>query len=601
MKKRTSSNPVALSIITTMGAALLFSEGCTTSPLVDCDDPTNCVALNILPNLAPAPEPQPEPQPGPGPEDPPEPPVEPDPTPAYYRFYEIEQNARADRVSDQAVGTTELSRSSPQEEMNGAGDRITEFTRAVYRTARDLTKLVMMDNTVGIIYPGSMLWAAAVRDGQLHQLETIPGRPPVTVTFSGVQAVQPAPPAIVFAHDGTYSDFMTHAAGVFANMNSSHTRLIADYRVSSSLEDALLSIGLSAYGWGASMSADLTHIRNERRSVAVMTLDQVFYSASMDSPQAEGILPSRLLLNDAQLAAGLARGAETGGEVAYVRKVDYGRRILVSLSANASSEELRLAVSAAGNWMSGGFRGSVDHRTRQVWQSVEGKFIIIGGSYPSGVSPFFGGDIESFGRTIQAITSESFVNDTRGAIPVSFELAYASDNAPMQVFETVEFAGRIPGRSWGKRVQRIAIFTDYNDADTVRHDDELGSDDWSMVELTSQALRLSPDRRAISLDLEWNAFEGEHTRTIRGDRTVIRSLKSINFLPYPKPVRSIVTSPTSYGARQEWYAGRQHDFVSFPNHGLLTDIRVRFDANGRQDHLVQRLDAFANFEIWIEE
>lgn len=42
--------------------------------------------------------------------------------------------------------------------------------------------------------------------------------------------------------------------------------------------------------------------------------------------------------------------------------------------------------------------------------------------------------IQSFVRAIQAIMSQAYVNDSRGALPVSFELSYVRDNAPMQVY-----------------------------------------------------------------------------------------------------------------------------------------------------------------------
>jgi len=517
---------------------------------------------------------------------------------AFNRFYELVDKAKADRVGD-VVGTYEVSRGPTQEETNQAGNQIAEYTEVTNRKTSALSNLVMMDNTIGKVYPGSLLWAAAVRDGQLHQLEQIPNRPLVTTSFSGLHNIQPAPSAVIFTHDGSYSDFMSHAAPVFGAAVNGGTRLVADFKISSSLKDALLSIGLSASYWGAKMEAGLEHIQNERRSIGVMTLDQVFYSAAVDSPPAEGFVPSRLLQCDSQLASVLAEGAVMGGEIAYVRKVDYGRRVLVSLSSAASSEELNMALKTAVDWATGHFSGEVDSKTKEVWQSVEGKLIIIGGSYPDGVSGFFGGDIQSFVRAIQAIMSQQYVNDSRGALPVSFELGYVNDNAPMQVYETIEFAGKIPGRRWGRVITEEDIETNSKDAAVIRQDGEIDSDDWTMVELTSQTLQLSSDRRTIHFTVTWHAYEGEKNKTISSYKTIIRSSKTFSH-EFNKPVREIL-SPTSVGAAQQWYAGKVHTQQQFPNHGLLRNIRVLFDGPGGQDQEVQLLNAKLSFEIWLEE
>lgn len=525
---------------------------------------------------------------------------------AFERFYELVDQAKPDRASDNPVGE-EIQTGDPYMEETVPGQTKVVFTDIEKRHVRGLTNLVMMDNTIGKIYPGSLLWAAAVRDGQLHQLAHMPNRPPITTSFNLLESIDPEPSALIFTHDGTYSSFMSGAAGVFGATATGGTRLVATLKTSSSIDDALLSIGLSAKYWSGKVTAGLEHITNEQRSVAMMSLDQVFYSASVDTPSIGGFVPPSLLQNDARLASVLAQGAASGGEIAYVRKVDYGRRILVSLSSESTSDKLKMALDWSIKYAAGETSGEIDNETKKVWESIEGKLIIIGGSYPAGVTGFFGGDPEAFKQTIQAIMSPDFVNDTDGAVPLSFELAYVDDNAPMQVYETVEFSGKIPTRTFGRVIRpwvydesdRGPLTSGQHASAIGPHDGEVGHDDCTLVELRKQELTLSPDRRTLYFYVEWYTKEARDDCT--PNDTIIRSLRTILVETFPKPVLEIV-SPTSIGSLQQSYGDYvQGQYQSFPNHGLLTNIGVQFDGSGGNDQQYQKLKGTLNVELWLEE
>ncbi|MCC6359803.1 MAG: thiol-activated cytolysin family protein [Phycisphaerales bacterium] len=514
------------------------------------------------------------------------------------RYFELVERARANRAADNPIGEQVLAEGSLFEELNRAGDQITEFTERTIRKTVDLSNLVMMDNTIGKAFPGSFLWAAPLRDGRLEPLRAIPGRPPVHTSFTALRDDAAGAVPVIFEHDGSFSGFMSEALSLFGARAIGGTRLKVDFKVSTSIDDALLSIGMSAKMWGFRMQAGLEHFVSERRSVAIMAVDQVFYSAAVDAPPIGGFLPRQLVIDTPELATELVVGAERGGEVAYVRKVDYGRRILIALSAEAHVDEMNRALEVAVNFIRGGFRGEIDQATRSLWESVEGKMIIIGGSYPNGISGFFGGDLDAFIETIRAITSADYINDTSGGVPVSFELAYAADDAPMQVFETTEFAGKIPGRRWGRVVITEPVTTNSDHARLYLGDNEMHSDDWTLVELTNQHLSLSDDSRTLIFSVVWRALEGDADRVVR-NRTRFESLRTFYF-PMAGAVRTI-ESPTSIAERQEWYAGERHNFNAFPDHGLLTNISFRFDGPGGRDDLLQAMQATLNVTVWLEQ
>ena len=500
-------------------------------------------------------------------------------------------------------------------------DKLVELKKVSSRKTQQLSQLVMMDNTIGVVFPGAFLWAAAARDGQLHQLDQIPGRPPVTITFSGlvdptttaasastndlvVMSGKPrnsSKPFSSFSTNGTFSDFEEKSRKIFKSSIPATNRIVADYNVSSSLKEALLNTGLSANYWCARMSAGLGNIEKSDRTVAILTLDQVYYSAATDAPLLGGYLPDELVKNDPLLAARLAQGAITGGEVSYVRKVDYGRRLIATMSSQSSVDEFKQALSFAVKAIGSGIEGTESAEVKKAWNSVEGKLILIGGNYPDGLSEVFGGDMKSFVNAVKSVMSKESLayNPKAGAVPIAFELGYARDNAPMQVFETAEFAGRIPLRVFGKVTQKKEVRTSGADSAIVQGDSEIDSDDWTLVRITSQKLTLSQDKRTLHFDIEWSAYEGESDRTIDSDNTIITSSKRFDF-SFNKPIKSII-SPTAFGSAGQWYAGGIDTPQAFPDHGLLNNIRVNFDGDGDNDNKRQSLTADLTFTIWLEE
>lgn len=540
------------------------------------------------------------------------------PTDSFAKYESLRQKAAPDRVAK--GGPDETKEELTTEE---GPDRIVELRKYSSRKTHSLSQLVMMDNTIGVIFPGSFLWAAAARDGQLHQLDQIPGRPPVTVTFSGlIDPVTAAPPAAPgdslvissgsiplapprafssFSTNGTFSDFEEKSRQIFKSSTPGTNRLVADYNVSNSLKDALLSAGLSAKYWTSRMSAGLNQIEKSDRTVALLTLDQVHYSATTDAPLLGGHLPDHIVKANPELASRLAQGSITGGEVAYVRKVDYGRRLIATMSSQSSVEEFKQALSFAVSALGAGVSASESAEVKKAWSSVEGKLILIGGNYPEGLGEVFGGDVKSFLHAVKSVMSRANLtyDPKAGAVPISFELGYVQDNAPMQVYETAEFAGKIPGRIWGKVTNNVKISTDGGDAAVVHGDSEIDSDDWTLVRITSQTLTLSPDKRVLYFDLTWSACEGESNQTVDDDNTIITSSKRFEY-KFNKPIKSII-SPTSFGAAERWYAGGIDTPQAFQDHGLLTNIRVNFDGDGDRDHLRQSLNADFTFTVWLEE
>jgi hypothetical protein len=514
-------------------------------------------------------------------------------------FYETVEAARADRVSDNPVGTTSAPTSTLFQEWDSAGDQLTEYREdAITRTAR-LEKLVMADNSIGKVFPGSLLWAAPIRQGRLEQLRQIPGRPPTAVSFTEVYDGG-EDNAGVIEHNGTFSDFTGKAADAFANARASGGSLDATIQVSSSLEDAMLSVGLSAQYWGVRLSSGLDVSSSSRRSFAILSLDQTFFSAAVDAPPLGGYLPEKLVRSDVALAQELERGAETGGEVAYVRKVDYGRRVLVVLSSDAYSDELKAALDVSVNYAMGSGSFSLDAKTRSVWEASEGRLLVVGGSVPQGVDELFSGSGESFVNSIRAIMSQEFIDNAEGAVPVSFEVAYESDDAPMQVFETADFAGKIPVRTWGYQHISQDVITGGTEARVVNGDAEVHSDDWTMVSIDDQDLNIVGDRD-LEFRLKWTTHEGNRNKGLDSGASVIENALIVPIRLSGNINRDYFT-PFNPPVVERWYSGvnLQRTSLDPGNPSLLKNVVVQFDGNG-DDQKNQFFSAKLEFDVLIQQ
>jgi hypothetical protein len=142
------------------------------------------------------------------------------------------------------------------------------------------------------------------------------------------------------------------------------------------------------------------------------------------------------------------------------------------------------------------------------------------------------------------------------------------------------------------------IQTTGQDAQVINEDGEVNTDDWTKIILESQTLTLSADGRTIYFDLVWSVHEGEQNKTTR-PRTIIRSQKRFTF-PFSVAISSI-QSQMNISSKEYWYQGQHHSATFFPDHGLLSNIRVKFDGPGGNDQLLQELSADIKIDIQIKE
>ncbi|HKS42384.1 MAG TPA: hypothetical protein VJX74_17325 [Blastocatellia bacterium] len=140
-------------------------------------------------------------------------------------------------------------------------------------------------------------------------------------------------------------------------------------------------------------------------------------------------------------------------------------------------------------------------------------------------------------------------------------------------------------------VNALRLTTSSADSQIVEGDDELDSDDWTSIELSYNIHQVNANE--VQITLLWYAQEYNSDRSKRGTR--IASSKTFILFPAnslcPNLRIDSINGLQLSSSRVEYYHGKIHDFVSFPNVGSLYNIYVRFDGKGEHDQLHQALKA----------
>ncbi|MHA4844817.1 hypothetical protein ACX0G7_11670 [Flavitalea antarctica] len=155
-----------------------------------------------------------------------------------------------------------------------------------------------------------------------------------------------------------------------------------------------------------------------------------------------------------------------------------------------------------------------------------------------------------------------------------------------------------PCRQRTDDVSTKIIETKSADARTVSGDSEIDSDDWTGLELSYRIYKTNRDRE-IEMTVTWYAQEKNSDRSPGNTR--IMSSKVIPLYKIdgcPELVIEDITGIELQGTKTEDFSGEIHDFVNFPDFGLLRNIRVRFDGPGANDDSKQHLTAsVASFSV----
>jgi len=491
------------------------------------------------------------------------------------------------------------------------GDRYSEIITTTYKSADRLSELVLQDNLVGLVFPGALLWTQSLLEGQPVALPSITARGSIRATIDGGTPDPLRPLGLSFEFPGDFHNYIPKLMDAVSVIKSVAPRLEIKVTTGSSLESTLLRAGLSAQYWTSKIGLDYDKGAVTERTFATIFINQVYYSVVVPPPPVEGMFPVRLL-DDAELAAHVLTIMPRRGEIGYVRKVSYGRRIIIALAATTDAESLRSALRFSGG--AGGIEveAEVLAQARQVWQQTDRSAVVIGGRSNESLYTAILGDLDLFLRNINEYlnATDDWTPDT-GAVPVSFEVRYCEDDALFSNYETVAFAGLKKGRDMMKGGELAStptpfpVILDKNDAMLVRSDWDLGTDDFTRVDVTHK-FTVRADGRHVDLSVVMDAIEldKQNGKPVDKGKTHIRTAKTIEVFKMPDndPRRIMSVKAVALEAKTSKVVnGKLHEEFTYNDGvvGSLRGVKVKVDGKG-DDKVNQSLNATAHFSVIVD-
>lgn len=231
-----------------------------------------------------------------------------------------------------------------------------------------------------------------------------------------------------------------------AHNNGHRSGSSIDYqeRVTHSVEQAALSLGLSAKYLGASARASLSTSRKANERTLLVHFVQSMFTIAMELPQSPDAVFSDEL-TDALLQAQIDAGNIGRSNLpVYLASVTYGRTLTYSLTSTHSEARMKAAISASYDGLVGGASGYTEAELQETLSQQNIKVVSIGGEGQNVLDLISTGNLQAYFTEDAPLTS---------ARPLSYQLNFLGDNSIAKVGETTSYTLRtceekvvIPGR-----------------------------------------------------------------------------------------------------------------------------------------------------------
>jgi thiol-activated cytolysin len=326
-------------------------------------------------------------------------------------------------LSVQKDGNTQ---SLPVKDRQVSGNAVIVCTKKDCSLKKNLNGIAILQPTGGVIFPGALVYA----DQNLIEGRPTPialHRGPITLTVD-LPGLRDKPVPIP---DPTNSSVQAYANEVLEewNKNPASQGYVNAARSSLQLNTAYtsrqiaLDLGFNAAWAGGEVSTKLGLSSNDERSVAMAFYRQVFYSVTMDTPPT----PASVFASDVSLDQ-VSQVMNNDAVPAYVRSVDYGRILLITMETTALDTKANLEA-ALNQTITSGVKlgGSVDSKVERIIKNARFSVIALGGGAAT-AAEFTGGtdDLKLLSDYIKK--DATYRRDNPGA-PISYTVAYLKDNA----------------------------------------------------------------------------------------------------------------------------------------------------------------------------
>ena len=329
------------------------------------------------------------------------------------------------------VGPATTSTSDPLPDPTApSGSRRYQCTQTPYSLATSPEKIVAYNPDANKLWLGGLLQGQGYADG-LGSLRELPirKRAPLTIHIDllgrqiSTTVTNPDPAAMQQA----ISDLVNRAIATHDSFPS-----IANFNQlqAQSTSQALLSLGFSAKYIGVDGSAKLESSRTAQQSTLLATFEQRMFTVSITTPST----PSAYFSSDftkADLDAQVALGRiSPDNPPVVVASISYGRTLIYSATASASTDELSGAVSAAFNGGAASGSVQVTGRQQEILNSTEWKVLSLGGA-----------DEDTRYLIRDHKLGDYFTNQSNPltAVPISYQVDNIKDNSAAKFTETSNY------------------------------------------------------------------------------------------------------------------------------------------------------------------
>jgi hypothetical protein len=301
-------------------------------------------------------------------------------------------------------------------------------TNTEYSLTSTPTQIVTLDPNVDVLWPGALLQGGPLRNGALVGLP-ITQRAPITVsipTLLSANNSQVVPNPSVATTENAIGALVDAAvkAGVKPSSSVSYTQTEAF-----SASQVALSLGFSADYAGSHLSGDLNLSESASLHTVVGYFVQKMFTVAVPEPEQPADFFNGL--SQDTLNQFIAEGdvGPTNLPV-YVASVTYGRLMMFSITASASTQNIETALSSQFNGLLAS--GSVDARysSLQSDSSFSFRVVTVGGSAADAEALIKTGDPSKFFSSDPAIST---------GVPISYVLRNLSDNSIAAVSQTTDY------------------------------------------------------------------------------------------------------------------------------------------------------------------
>ncbi len=322
-------------------------------------------------------------------------------------------------------------------DVGGVPSRIVSQKKSI---TRSFESVAAFDPNADVLWPGSVVQGKSIESGILAPIAL--GRKSGTVTVKNLTIEGPSAEYSREIANPSNATLQKAIMDIVTQNLPVHSGALLSYESASysSVEHALLQMGVSAKWLTTNVKANLEAEQSAKRSNMIVRLTQAYYSASFSPPSApESFFSDDVTPDDAALYMEAKSENGHSNPPVYVSTVTYGRSLYFFISSNEESSRLKAAVESS--FKAGVANVSVNVKAEhdRVIQESDVRAMVLGGSGNSAVQLLTGDKIAGIEKFLRE--GANYAPSSPG-VPISYQLRYLKDNDVAKLSLTTEYDDR---------------------------------------------------------------------------------------------------------------------------------------------------------------